>query len=683
MTNKSFKLIITGLISAALVILTSCSNMNKNKEQVSGIHLENLDTSAHLGNDFYQYATGGWQEMNPLTPEYARFGSFDMLAENNRKQLKNLIEDIAAHEHDAGSIEQKIADLFNMAMDSTKLNNEGVTPILSDLEKIASIENKEQLTVVIAQMMKMGVSPYFYIYVSADPHNSNQYLLQTHQGGMGLGQRDYYLDEDESTKNIREKYQELIFDMMLKAGKSEADAHAKVKDIMRIETQLAKAAYDNIKLRNPHANYNKMSIEELKALVPQVDWTLFFETLGLDTNQDISISQKEHLVEVGKIIANESIDTQKAILEWRIINSAASYLSDDIYMVNFDFYGKTLSGRQEPQERWKRAVSTVDGALGEAVGQMYVKKYFPAEAKERMLDLVSNLQSSLKDRILDLEWMGEETKEKAIEKLNTFHVKIGYPNKWKDYTTLPIEQDTYWANIKRANEFDTADNFSKLGKPVDKDEWFMTPQTVNAYYSPTSNEICFPAGILQYPFFDMNADDAFNYGAIGVVIGHEMTHGFDDQGRQFDKDGNLKDWWTEDDANKFDERATKLADFYDKVEVAPGVFANGRFTLGENIADQGGLQISFDAFKKATESNPLVEKDGFSAEQRFFLAYANVWAGNIRDEEILKRTKTDPHSLGKWRVNAALPHVQAWYDAFNIQPEDDLYLAPEARAVVW
>lgn len=683
MNHKSFKLILTGLATIVLVAITACSNMNNNKKQVSGIHLENLDTSAQLGNDFYQFATGGWQELNPLTAEYSRFGSFDMLAENNREQLKGLIEEIASQEHESGSIEQKIADLFNLAMDSTKLNEEGVTPVLADFEKIANIENKEQLTVAIAEMMKEGMSPYFYIYVGADPQNSNEYLLQTHQGGMGLGQRDYYIDEDDVTKNIRQKYQELIFDMMLKTGSSEAHAYIKANDILRLETLLAKAAYDNVMLRNPHANYNKMNVEELKSLVPEIDWTLFLETLGLDANQDISVSQKEHLQQVGKIIANESLEAQKAVLQWNVINNAASYLSDDVYLVNFDFYGRTLSGRQEPQARWKRAVSTVDGALGEAVGQMYVKKYFPAEAKARMLELVSNLQTSLKDRIMELEWMGDETKDKAVEKLNTFHVKIGYPDKWKDYSTLPIAKDTYWANIKRANKFDTAENFSKLGKPVDKDEWFMTPQTVNAYYNPTSNEICFPAGILQYPFFDMNADDAFNYGAIGVVIGHEMTHGFDDQGRQFDKDGNLKDWWTEDDSQKFDERATKLADFYDKIEVAPGVFANGRFTLGENIADQGGLQVSFDAFINATASNPLEDKDGFTAAQRFFLAYSNVWAGNIRDEEVLKRTKTDPHSLGKWRVNGALPHVEPWYEAFDIQPEDKLYLAPEERAVVW
>ncbi len=682
MIKNRIRIIIAGLLSLSLVLTTSCI-MNKNKSQVSGLHLENLDTNASLGNDFYQYATGGWQKLHPLTAEYSRFGSFDMLAENNKEQLKGLIEEIASKEHEAGSIEQKIADLFNMAMDRTKLNSEGVTPVLGDIKKINTIENKEQLITVVAEMMKQGMNPYFYLYVSADPANSSLNLLQTHQGGMGLGQRDYYLDEDDVTKNIREKYKELIFDMMLKTGSSEADAHAKTKDIMRIETRLAKVAYDNVKLRDPHANYNNMSIEDLKSLVTEIDWNLFFNTLGLDTNQNISVSQKEHLAEVGRIIADEPIEAQKAILQWNVINSAASYLSDAVYMVNFEFYGRTLSGKQEPQARWKRSVSTIDNTLGEAVGQMYVKKYFPAEAKERMLNLVSNLQSSLKDRITNLEWMDNDTKDKAIEKLNTFHVKIGYPDKWKDYSSLSVEKDSYWENIKRANEFNFAYEFSKLGKPVDKDEWFMYPQTVNAYYNPTSNEICFPAGILQYPFFDMNADDAFNYGAIGVVIGHEMTHGFDDQGRQFDKDGNLKDWWTEDDANKFNERASKLADFYDKIEVAPGVFANGRFTLGENIADQGGIQVSYQAFEQAMKSSPLGDKDGFSPEQRFFLAYANVWAGNIRHEAILNRTKTDPHSLGKWRVNAALPHINAWYEAFNIKPEDKLYIAPEERAVVW
>ena len=399
--------------------------------------------------------------------------------------------------------------------------------------------------------------------------------------------------------------------------------------------------------------------------------------------KDISVSQKESLVEVGKILTTESIPTQIAYLQWKLIDESAGYLSDAIYAQNFDFYGKTLSGKKDQSPRWKRAVGTVDGVLGEAVGQMYVKKYFPAESKERMLKLVHNLQETLAERIKALSWMGDSTKVKATDKLKAFYVKIGYPDKWRDYSSLDITKDSYYANVKRASKFESEYRYSKAGKKVDKTEWQMTPQTVNAYYDPSTNEICFPAGILQYPFFDQTADDAFNYGAIGVVIGHEMTHGFDDQGCQFDKEGNLKNWWTDTDKKNFDARAKVMADFFDAIEVAPGVKANGKFTLGENIADHGGLQISYQAFKKATAAAPLAVKDGFTPEQRFFLAYANVWAGNVRPEEILKRTKSDPHSLGKWRVDGALPQIQAWYDAFGIKQGDKMYLPVEKRVSIW
>ncbi len=551
------------------------------------------------------------------------------------------------------------------------------------MEKINNLKDKQMIVSYLPEMMMQGISPYFQLYVDADPMSSNDYLLQTYQGGIGLGQRDYYIENDENSKNVREKYSEFIAKMFEKIGNSKEESNKKRDDVIRIETRLAKASYDNVKLRDPHANYNKMSVEELTKLVTGVDWKQFFEGFKLTQLSEISISQKEQLIEVGKILNSEPIDAQKTYLEWNVINHAASFLSDDINELNFDFYGKILSGKQAQQPRWKRAVSAVDHSLGEAVGQMYVQKYFPSEAKERMVELVKNLQNALSERIQNLEWMGDSTKIKAQEKLNTFHVKIGYPDKWKDYSSLDVKNDSYWANIKRANRFESELMFNKIGKAVDKDEWLMTPQTVNAYYNPSTNEICFPAGILQYPFFDMNADDAFNYGAIGVVIGHEMTHGFDDQGRQFDKNGNLKDWWTKSDAEKFEVRADKLVAYYGNIEVAPSVFANGKFTLGENIADQGGLQVSYQAFEKILKEKSLPVKEGFTPEQRFFIAYANVWAGNIRDEEILKRTKTDPHSLGKWRVNAALPHIDAWYKAFHITQENSLYIAPEERAVVW
>ena len=684
MSNLIKSVIYGGLVILFFSMINSCKSRSSADEKLTaGIMLENLDTTSLSGNDFYQYATGGWQQLNPLTGEYSRFGSFDKLAEDNRLQLKGLIEEIAKKSAKEGTVEQKIADLFNLAMDSSKLNSDGSTPIKSDLEKIAALKNTSELVAYLPSMMQEGINPFFNIYVDADPMNSNQYLVQTYQGGIGLSQRDYYLENDDNTRNIREKYIVHIAQMFEKSGFTADEAANKRDAVMRVEMRLATSAYDNVKLRDPHANYNKMTVAELQKLVPQLDWNSFFNGFQLNGLTDLSVSQKENLVEVGKIIATEPLEVQKAYLEWNVINSSAEFLSDEINDENFEFYGKVVSGKTEQQPRWKRAVSTVDGSLGEAVGQMYVKKYFPAEAKDRMVQLVKNLQTALGQRIQNLEWMGDSTKLKAMEKLNTFHVKVGYPDKWRDYSSLEIKKDSYWANIKRTNKFQSDYMFAKVGNPVDKDEWFMTPQTVNAYYNPSTNEICFPAGILQYPFFDMKADDAFNYGAIGVVIGHEMTHGFDDQGRQFDKDGNLKDWWTEDDAAKFDKRASGLTDFYDKIEVAPGTKANGKFTLGENIADQGGLQVSYQAFQNVLKSNPLENKDGFSPEQRFFLAYANVWAGNIRPEEILRRTKVDPHSLGKWRVNAALPHIEGWYTAFNVQPTDKMYVAPESRAIVW
>ena len=684
MSNLIKSVIYGGLVILFFSMINSCKSRSSADEKLTaGIMLENLDTTSLSGNDFYQYATGGWQKLNPLTGEYSRFGSFDKLAEDNRLQLKGVIEEIAKKSAKEGTVEQKIADLFNLAMDSSKLNSDGSTPIKSDLEKIAALKNTSELVAYLPSMMQEGINPFFNIYVDADPMNSNQYLVQTYQGGIGLSQRDYYLENDDNTRNIREKYIVHIAQMFEKSGFTADEAANKRDAVMRVEMRLATSAYDNVKLRDPHANYNKMTVAELQKLVPQLDWNSFFNGFQLNGLTDLSVSQKENLVEVGKIIATEPLEVQKAYLEWNVINSSAEFLSDEINDENFEFYGKVVSGKTEQQPRWKRAVSTVDGSLGEAVGQMYVKKYFPAEAKDRMVQLVKNLQTALGQRIQNLEWMGDSTKLKAMEKLNTFHVKVGYPDKWRDYSSLEIKKDSYWANIKRTNKFQSDYMFAKVGNPVDKDEWFMTPQTVNAYYNPSTNEICFPAGILQYPFFDMKADDAFNYGAIGVVIGHEMTHGFDDQGRQFDKDGNLKDWWTEDDADKFDKRASGLTDFYDKIEVAPGTKANGKFTLGENIADQGGLQVSYQAFQNVLKSNPLENKDGFSPEQRFFLAYANVWAGNIRPEEILRRTKVDPHSLGKWRVNAALPHIEGWYTAFNVQPTDKMYVAPESRAIVW
>ncbi len=670
------------MAALALTIAAGCES-KKEAVMASGIDLGNLDTTVVRGADFFQYACGGWMKKHPLTDEYSRFGSFDMLAENNREQLKGLITEIAGQENEKGTVAQKIADIYNLAMDSAKLNAEGIEPIKADLERIASVKDKAEIVPMMAELSHIGIRPYFTFFVDADIMDSKSNLFQLYQGGISLGEKEYYLDTDEATTDIRNKYKEHIVKMFQLAGFDESAARKNMEAVLEIETRIAKASFSAVEQRNPAANYHKMTLDELKKSVPGIDWDAFLSGVGVKGVTELSVSQVEPIKEVEKIINTMPVEKQVAYMQWKLINRAAGYLSDDFVAQNFDFYGKALSGRKENQPRWKRAVGTVNGMLGEAVGQMYVEKYFPAAAKERMVQLVKNLQTALGERIRNLEWMGDSTKTKAIEKLNSFYVKVGYPDKWRDYTALDVEKDSYWANVKRATKFELDYELAKAGKPVDRDEWGMTPQTVNAYYNPTTNEICFPAGILQYPFFDMNADDAFNYGAIGVVIGHEMTHGFDDQGRQFDKDGNLKDWWTPEDAERFNTRAQVMVNFFDSIQVLPGLHANGSLTLGENIADHGGLQVSFQAFKNATKDAPLGVVDGFTPEQRFFLSYAGVWAGNVRDEQIRLQTKSDPHSLGRWRVNGALPQIGAWYEAFNITENDSMYLAPEKRVSIW
>jgi len=667
----------------AFCLISTGWNCEVSAQLAPGIDFNNLDKTVSPGSNFYQYSCGGWMKNNPLTGEYARFGSFDKLAENNRSQLKGLIEGLAKVKNQPGTVAQKIGDLYNIAMDSAKLNKEGAAPIKPYLKKIASLKNKSAIYPLLAEMRTIGLDPYFAVYVSADDMNSSMNMVHTYQSGISMGEREYYLENDAKTKEIRDKYKLHVVKMFQLAGYDKASAQKAMTAVMAIETRLAKVARTKVELRDPHANYNKMSVADLKKQYPSFAWDVFFTDFGLKGLKDINVGQPASIKEVVNIINTVPLKDQIAYLQWKLIDGSASYLSDAINAQNFDFYSTTMNGVKVMKPRWKRAVSVVDGSLGEAVGQMYTEKYFPAAAKERMVSLVKNLQVSLGQRIQNLAWMSDATKAKAQEKLSAFHVKIGYPDKWRDYSALQVKNDFYWENVERVNRFEVAYMINKANKPVDKDEWQMTPQTVNAYYNPTTNEICFPAGILQYPFFDMNADDAFNYGAIGVVIGHEMTHGFDDQGRQYDKDGNLKDWWTAEDAKNFETRSAVMVNFFDNIEVAPGVHANGKFTLGENIADHGGLQISYQAFKNATANAPLESINGITPDQRFFLAYAGVWAGNIRPEAILSRTKSDPHSLGKWRVNGALPQIGAWYKAFNITEKDPMYLPVEKRVSIW
>ena len=667
-------------------VLASCQT-NDGAGEKSGIDLANLDSTYQPGADFYMYATGGWQKSHPLTDEYSRFGSFDILQENNNKQLRTLIDSVAGLDNKPGSIEQKIADLYNSAMDSATLQQHGLDDMAAFLAcdgyRTSAEVTARWLDQVWPRMETQGVDGLFGFYIGADEKDSKNNILTIGQGGLTLGQKDYYVDADPETAKVREAYVAYIQKLAAHVGFSQDDAARMAQDVMRIETRLAKASRSMTELRDPEANYNKMSYEQLKKDFPGIKWDAYFQNFGISGLKEVIVGQPEAIHEVERVLAEETPEALQNVYLWHAINMASGYVDDESRNIAFSFWGTTLSGKTQDRPRWKRAVSSVDGFLGEALGQLYVAKYFPPAAKERMEKLVANLQQALGERIDVQDWMTPETKKVAREKLDAFYVKVGYPNKWTDYSSLEIGH-SYLQNVLACQAWSLKDQIAKhLNKPVDKEEWFMTPQTVNAYYNPTTNEICFPAGILQPPFFDMAADDAFNYGAIGVVIGHEMTHGFDDQGSKYDKDGNLKTWWKPEDTKRFEERIQVMRAFHDSIEVLPGLHANGSLTLGENMADHGGLMVAFQAFENATAKKPLGTKDGFTPEQRFFLAYANVWGQNIRDEEVRKRVKSDPHQLGRWRVNGQMPHIDAWYDAFGITESDPMFVPKDKRVTIW
>lgn len=680
---------LTITLALCLVIFSSSkamANYGKPKKSKSGITMSNLDNSVKPSADFYQYACGGWMKLNPLGAEYARYGSFDVLGENNQKQLKDLVLKLAAQKNEKGSVAQKVGDLYKIGMDTVTLEKQGAEPIQAELQKMSKLQ-RNQLSQTLAELALEGQNPFFGLFGAADPDNSDMTIAYVWQTGLGIGDRDYYLAADQ--QNICDEYVKLMAKMFNISGYSKLAGFAGretelAQRVLAMESMMANYFMDKITMRDPYKTINKCTPADFQKMIPAIDFNAYTKALGLSNLNIINVGQPEYFKGLNNILMTTDMEVIRAYLAWNIINSAASYLSDEFVNADFNFYGKVLSGRQENRPRWKRVIGTVDGCMGEALGQMYVKNYFPAEAKARMEQLVKNLQWALGERIKASTWMTAETQKAALDKLAAFTVKIGYPDKWRDYSNLTIDNDSYYANVVRARRFESAYALSKIGKPVDKSEWLMTPQTVNAYYEPNTNEICFPAGILQPPFFDMNADDAFNYGAIGVVIGHEMTHGFDDQGRNYDLNGNLADWWTAADSKSFEERAQVLIDHFDAIEVAPGVHANGSYTLGENIADNGGLNVSYTAFQKAIKDGAIKgDMDGFTPEQRFFLAYAGVWAANIRPEEVLRRTKEDVHSLGMWRVNGTLPHIDAFYKAFNIKEGDPMWLAPEKRAKIW
>lgn len=674
------------LMAAGLMVLAGCGNNAQKTDGQSScktVNLANLDTTVAAGADFYQYACGGWMKEHPLKPEFSRYGVFEQLMETNREQLRALVEELKAAPQEEGSVAQKIGMLYELALDSVKTNEDGFEPVKEELAAIRDLGTKAELSKMVAYLHKEGITPYFALYVGADEKNSSMNIVQLYQAGLGMGDRDYYLQNDETFSKIREAYKAYISRLFVLAGHSPEQADAAVTAVMNVENGIAKISFSREEMRDSQKNYNKMSCADFIKSNDALDWNAYFSAMGLDSIPELDAKQFVYYKKLGDFLKTVSLDDQKCYLAFNLLRAAAPYLSDNFVNANFDFYGKTMSGKQELEQRWKRALSTVNGVLGEAVGQMYVAKYFPASSKEKMLTLVGNLQKALGERINNLEWMGDSTKLKAQEKLAAFTVKIGYPDKWRDYSALEIKQDSYWANVRRSSIFEMDYMLADAGKPVDKSRWYMTPQTINAYYNPTTNEICFPAAILQPPFFDPEADDAINYGAIGVVIGHEMTHGFDDQGRNYDKEGNLTDWWTADDATRFTERANKLVAQYDNILVLDTMHANGSYTLGENIADQGGLLISHQAYLNSLQGQTPAVIDGFTGEQRFYLGYATLWAQNIRDEEIVRLTKMDPHSLGKWRVNAALKNIDAFYEAFGIKEGDAMYMQPADRVNIW
>ncbi len=653
----------------------------------SGIDLTNLDNSVRPADDFFQYACGGWMKKNPLPAAYSRYGSFDKLAKDNNERINSILTDLLKNTYPQGSTEQKLSDFYKLAMDSVRRNQDGVKPVMPLINELEGAKTVDALHALQLKYAAFGYGVPMGIGFGADEKNAKMNILNIYQGGLVLGQKEYYLDTDSATTAIRDAYKKHVVRMFQLFGFTEADAQKKMENILKVETALAKVSKSRTELRDVEANYNKMTLEEFEKSYPHVNLTKMLNAEGVKTEyfKEMVVGQPSFVKGADDVLAKMTADELRAYMEWDVILSAASYLSDDVQAANFDFFGRTMSGRKEDHPRWKRATSQVEGQMGEALGKMYVERYFPASSKERMEKLVKNLQVSLAERIKAQDWMSDATKQAALDKLNAFYVKIGYPNQWKDMSGLVIDPKlSYYENVQKCREFwNKWDIDYRAGKPVDKEEWFMTPQTVNAYYNPTTNEICFPAGILQVPFFDPTADDAFNYGAIGVVIGHEMTHGFDDQGRHYDKNGNMTDWWTASDAENFNARAEKYADFFSAIKVLPDLNANGKLTLGENLADHGGLEVAFNAYKNATKDAPLKTIDGLTPDQRFFLAYAGVWAANITEEEIRQLTKMDPHSLGEWRVNGALPHINAWYEAFNVKSGDKMYLPENERLKLW
>ncbi|MBN2236436.1 MAG: M13 family metallopeptidase [Bacteroidales bacterium] len=664
----------------AFGMLQSCKEpMQKEK----AIKAEDMDLTVNPTENFYLYANGGWIKNNPLPSDRSSFGSFDALIDRNEKQIKEIFAELSAQENEAGSVAQKIGDYYAIGMDSVKLNADGISPLKAELEAIDGIQSKEELNAYISYLHEEGMGGLFNVFGMADSKNSEMVVTYLWQGGLGMPDRDYYTDESERAEGIRTAYVAHLKNMFMILNDDDATAQANAEKVMEMETRLAKASMTRLDMRTPSNYYNKTDLQGLTDMAPAYDWKMYFDAAGLGDPGVIIVGQPAFYAEMSSMLKDIDVTDWKTYFRWHMLHDAAPYLSDDIVNENFAFFGKTLRGTPELRPRWKRVQGTVDGSLSEAIGQIYVQKYFPEAAKQRMINLVDKLRYALGVRIEALEWMSDVTKAEALAKLETISVKIGYPDKWRDYSDLSIKKDSYVMNVLRTGKFERAYNMSKINKPVDKTEWGMPPQMVNAYYNPSVNEIVFPAGILQPPFFFMDGDDAVNYGAIGVVIGHEMTHGFDDKGSLYDKSGNLNNWWTAEDTERFNARTQVLVNQFNSFVVLDDVHANGELSLGENIADLGGLNVAYTAFMKAKGDQEIADIDGFTAEQRFYLAYAHVWAQNIRDAEKIRLTKEDVHSLGEFRVNGPLPNIPEFHAAFGVKEGDPMFLAEADRAVIW
>ena len=682
MKKPIFYTLATGMLLGVL----SCNNNSnmKNEAIVPAIDLANMDLGVNPGDNFFRYVNGTWMKTTEIPPEFSQYGAFTILNENNQVQLRTLVEEVSAKK-DApnGSVSQKIRDLYNSGMDTVRINELGVKAIENEIAEIESINSIPGVQKYIGQVHHQGEYPLFYIFSEADQSNSNMEIANFYQGGLSLPDVSYYLSDDDRSVEMRTQYLDHLAKMFILKGDNEAKAAEEAKTVLKIETEIARNSKTRLELRDPVANFNKMSLDSIVRFSPNFDWKMYFTEIGLPNPGEVNVGQTEFVAGISNLMQTIPVDDWKTYLMWNLLDNSANYLSDDFVNQNFEFFGKALSGRQELQPRWKRVLNVTSGRLGEAIGQLYVEKYFPPQAKVRMVQLVENLRLAFADRIKNLDWMTDETKVKALAKLDAITVKVGYPDEWRDYSSLKIVSDSYYQNMLNSREFEFDYNISKVGKPVDKKEWGMTPQTVNAYYNPTHNEIVFPAGILQPPFFNKDADDAVNYGAIGVVIGHEMTHGFDDQGRQYDKDGNLNDWWTEEDAKRFNEKTAKLVILYDNYTELDSLHIDGKLTLGENIADLGGLSIAYDALQKAYNGTIPDKTDGFTPDQRFYLGYGQVWRQNIRDKELQRRLKEDVHSPGDARVNVPPFNFETFIKAFNIQPDNKLFIPAEDRAIIW